>query len=69
MVENRDEAIAMGWLQQMRHFMYDEVFQEILESLPCWAIASWMPVSMMASVLESLNEHYSSLAAPKVALN
>ena len=31
--EDCDEALAVGWLQQVRHLMHDDVFEQILRLL------------------------------------
>ena len=30
LIEYREEALAMRWLQQVRHFVDDDVFEEVL---------------------------------------
>ena len=49
LLKNRDEAVAVGWLQQVSHFMDDDVFEQVLGLLDEFRVKSDMPDPVIAA--------------------
>ena len=49
LVENRDETFAVGWLQQVSHFVDDHVFEQSFRLFDQLGVQSDVPSAMIAA--------------------